>query len=146
MIGLVGRESEAEDLDALGGLHQRSPLLAATLALAMMSLAGLPPLAGFFGKFLILKAVLQAGGQQGAYYYLLAIALAGVVVSLYYYLGVVRAIYWSRPTVEHQSPLPVSRLIRCSLYGCLAGMLYLGLFPGSLLAAAVEAVKVFAFK
>ena len=146
VIGLVGRESEAEDLDALGGLHQRSPLLAATLALAMMSLAGLPPLAGFFGKFLILKAVLQAGGQQGAYYYLLAIALAGVVVSLYYYLGVVRAIYWSRPTVEHQSPLPVSRLIRCSLYGCLAGMLYLGLFPGSLLAAAVEAVKVFAFK
>ena len=83
---------------ALAGLNQRSPLLAATMTLAMVSLAGIPPLAGFFGKFLLLKAVIeqaQATGNHG-YYCLAFTALAGVVISLYYYFGVIRAIYWSK--------------------------------------------------
>ena len=60
VICLVLRQVEGEDLSALAGLHHRSPLLAATMTLAMASLAGIPPLAGFFGKFLLLKAVIEA--------------------------------------------------------------------------------------
>ena len=61
VICLVLRQVEGEDVGALAGLHRRSPLLAATMTLAMASLAGIPPLAGFFGKFLLLKAVIEQG-------------------------------------------------------------------------------------
>ena len=87
---------------ALAGLNQRSPLLAATLTLAMVSLAGIPPLAGFFGKFLLFKSVIAAAQTTGnhGYYCLAFTALAGVVISLYYYFGVIRAIYWSKDVPE----------------------------------------------
>src|SRR3954463_3177249 len=93
VIALVMRHLESEDVSALAGLSQRSPVLALTLTLAMVSLAGIPPLAGFFGKFLLLKAVIQQGQATGnhGYYCLAFTALAGVLMSFYYYLNVVRA-------------------------------------------------------
>jgi NADH-quinone oxidoreductase subunit N len=121
---------QTDDLGLLAGLHRRSPLLAATLTLSLVSLAGIPPLAGFFGKFLLLKAVLARGAEDPRYYGLTAVALVGVVISLYYYLSVVRAIYWSRPATESIEPLAVSRLTRGVLYACLASTLVLGIFPG----------------
>ena len=83
VICLVMRKVEGEDISALAGLNQRSPLLAAALTLAMVSLAGIPPLAGFLGKFLLLKAVMEQGAVNPAYYWLVAVALFGVVVSIY---------------------------------------------------------------
>src|SRR2546426_2982259 len=68
VICLVMRKLEGEDISALAGLHQRSPLLAATMTLAMVSLGGIPPLAGFFGKFLLFKAVLENGPLHPGYY------------------------------------------------------------------------------
>ena len=96
VICLVMRHLDNEDISALAGLNQRSPLLATTLTLAMVSLAGIPPLAGFFGKFLLLKAVIEQGAVNPGYYCLAFTALAGVVMSLYYYGNVIRAIYWSQ--------------------------------------------------
>src|SRR5882672_1947116 len=107
VICLVMRTVEGEDISALAGLNQRSPLLAGTLTLAMVSLAGIPPLAGFFGKFLLLKAAVEQGVSNHAYYWLVAIAITGVVISLYYYFGVVRVIYWSKDAAE-LSPIPIS--------------------------------------
>ncbi len=141
VICLVMRQVEGEDISALAGLHQRSPLLAATMTLAMVSLAGIPPLAGFFGKFLLLKSIIAQAPAQPGYYCLAFTALAGVVISLYYYFGVVRAIYWSQPAPDLSS-IPTSNPIRVSLYACMAGMFYLGLFPGALVNLANEAVKV----
>ena len=63
-----------------------------------------------------------------------------MVISLYYYFGVVRAIYWSSDPSD-LSPIVVSKPIRITLYGCIAGMLYLGLFPNRILEAATQAVK-----
>src|SRR6266702_1835076 len=63
VICLVMRQVEGEDIGTLAGLNQRSPLLAATLSIAMVSLGGIPPLAGFFGKFLLFKAALAQGPQ-----------------------------------------------------------------------------------
>src|SRR5205814_3385708 len=68
VIALVMRHLDSEDIGGLAGLSQRSPLLAATLTLAMVSLAGIPPLAGFFGKFLLLKAVIEQGATNHGYY------------------------------------------------------------------------------
>ncbi len=143
VISLVTRRGEGDDISALAGLGQRSPLLAATLTLAMVSLAGIPPLAGFFGKFLLIKAVVEQGAANPAYLWLLAVAVFGVLVSLYYYFGVVRVIYWSKDPPD-VSPIPISLPAGLALYGCLAGMLWLGLFPNTLVDLADKAVAVLA--
>ena len=142
VICLVCRESD--DIGALGGLHHRSPFLAAGLAMAMVSLAGIPPLAGFAGKLLLLLSVVERGGINPAYYWLALVALAGVVISLAYYLGVVRAIYWSKSAAD-TSPIRLSPTMQVSLAVCMAGMLYLGLFPNAVVQAATEAVKALRF-
>jgi NADH-quinone oxidoreductase subunit N len=140
VICVVLRQADGEDLSGLAGLHRRSPLLAAALTLSMASLAGIPPLAGFFGKFLLLKAVIEQALAHPGYYCLAFTALAGVVISLYYYFGVVRAIYWSDGPAD-LSPIQISTPIRISIYGCIAGMLYLGVFPNSVLNLANRAVE-----
>jgi NADH-quinone oxidoreductase subunit N len=141
VICLVMTKVEGEDISALAGLNQRSPLLATTLTLAMVSLAGIPPLAGFFGKFLLLKAVVEKGATNPAYYWLVGVAIFGVVISLYYYFGVVRAIYWSKDATD-LSPIPVSLPIKIAIYACVVGMLYLGLYPNAAVNLADKAVAV----
>jgi NADH-quinone oxidoreductase subunit N len=107
----------------------------------MMSLAGIPPMAGFFGKFLLLKAVLQRGAVNHGYYCLVFTALAGIVISFYYYFGVIRAIYWSKNTSD-LTPIHLSGAIKFSVCVCIAGMFWLGLFPSTVLNLATEAAKV----
>ena len=143
VITLVMRHLETENISALAGLGQRSPLLAATLTLAMVSLAGLPPLAGFFGKFLLLKSVIDLGAANHAYYYLAFVALVGVVISIYYYFGVVKAVYWGQP--NDKLPLPISWPARLAIFVCLAGMLWLGLAPGGMLDWAREGAAVLGY-
>jgi NADH-quinone oxidoreductase subunit N len=138
VLCVVLRKAEAEDITALAGLHQRSPLLAAILTLAMVSLAGIPPLAGFFGKFLLFKSALEQAPSEPAFYWLVALAIVGVVISLWYYFGLVRAIYWSRDVADLSS-IQVGWPIRLSLYACAAGMLFLGLYPNPTVKAADRA-------
>ncbi len=141
VISIVMRHVEVDDIAALAGLHQRSPLLASVLTLSMVSLAGIPPLAGFFGKFLLLKAVLEQGPQ---YYWLIGVAIVGVSISIYYYFGVIRAIYWSGKSADN-STLLISKPMQLALYACVAGMLYLGLFPNTALELANRATGVLRF-
>ena len=141
ILSLVLPRTEAADITALAGLSQRSPVLASAMALAMVSLAGIPPLAGFFGKFLLLKAAVEQGATNPAFYWLVGIALAGVVISIWYYFGVIRAIYWSKDPAD-LSPIEVPYPIRLTLYACMAGMLYLGIFPSAALQLTTQAVRV----
>ena len=134
VITLVMRHLATEDISGLAGLNQRSPLLAATLTIAMVSLAGIPPLAGFFGKFLLLKSVIEAAQttHNHGYYCLAFTALVGVIISLYYYFGVIRAIYWSKDPAD-LSPIELSSPAKLSIWACLAGIFWIGLFPNTLL-------------
>jgi NADH-quinone oxidoreductase subunit N len=141
VICLVTRNADGEDISVLAGLNQRSPFLAAALTLSMVSLAGIPPMAGFFGKFLLLKALVENGPAHHAYYWLTAAAIFGVVVSIYYYFGVVQAIYWSKDA-PRQPVIPVALPARLTLYACIAGMLYLGIFPNAVVSASTSAVAV----
>ena len=141
VIALVMRHLDTEDVSGLAGLNQRSPLLAATMTTAMVSLAGIPPLAGFFGKFLLLKAVIERGADNHGYYCLAFTALVGVVISLYYYFGVIRAIYWGRETPD-MSAISLSRPMKVAIWVCLAGMFWLGLMPNTVLALAQSAAEV----
>ncbi len=138
VIALVMRHLDTEDISGLAGLNQRSPLLAATMTLAMVSLAGIPPLAGFFGKFLLLKAVIEQGAANHGYYCLAFTALAGVVISLYYYFGVIRAIYWSKEAAD-LSPIELSAPAKLTAWACIAGMFWIGLFPNVVLNLATAA-------
>jgi NADH-quinone oxidoreductase subunit N len=141
VICVAMRHFENEDISALAGLNRRSPLLATTMTLAMMSLAGIPPMAGFFGKFLLLKAVLQQGAANHGYYCLAFTALVGIVISFYYYFGVIRAIYWGKNTSD-LTPIHLSGAIKLSIAVCITGMFWLGLFPNTVLNLATEATKV----
>ena len=123
------------------GFQFQLMLLISLLGLFFFALAGIPPLAGFFGKFLLLKAVIEQGAANRAYYCLAFTALAGVIISIYYYFGVIRAIYWPQ-TAGDLSPVRISRPIRFAIYACIAGMFYLGLFPGAIVNLAAEAVRI----
>ena len=131
---VIVAKPELCSIGALAGLSRRSPLLALAMTLGMMSLAGVPPLAGFFGKFLLFKAVIQAAQttHNHGYYCLVFTALAGVIISLYYYFGVVRAIYWSKDATD-LSPIPLSGAAKISIAICIAGMFWLGIFPNTVL-------------
>ncbi len=143
VFALVLRKLDTDNISGLAGLNQRSPLLATTLTLAMVSLAGIPPLAGFLGKFFLFRALLVQGAVDPVYYWLTGVAIFGVVVSLYYYFGVVREIYWSKDATD-LSPIKISRPAKLATIICIAGMLWLGLFPSVVLSWADAAVKVLA--
>jgi NADH-quinone oxidoreductase subunit N len=140
VICLVMRGVEGEDVSAISGLHQRSPLLAVSMSLAMISLAGIPPLAGFFGKFLLFRALLERAALDPAFYWLIGIAVVGVVISFYYYLGVVRAIFWSEGAPS-PAAIPLSGPTRWALYTCIAAMLYLGLYPNPMVKLSTAAAS-----
>jgi NADH-quinone oxidoreductase subunit N len=144
VVAIVMRNAQDEDISALAGLPQRSPLLATALTLSMVSLAGIPPLAGFFGKFLLFRGMVERGGLQPAYYGLIGIALLGVVISFYYYLGVVRVMFWS-DLPGPAAPIHVSWPSRGVLIVCIVGMIYLGVFPNRTLNASGQATKVLSF-
>ncbi|MGH7941020.1 MAG: NADH-quinone oxidoreductase subunit N [Limisphaerales bacterium] len=140
VINLAMRHLDDEDVSGLAGLNQRSPLLATTMTFSMVSLAGLPPLAGFFGKFLLLRAIIAEGPTNYGYYYLAFIALAGIVISFYYYFGVIRAIYWSKETPD-LSPIRLSGPAKFSIVLCIAGMIWLGTFPNIVVNLADQAAR-----
>ena len=77
------------------------------------------------------------------FYTLVGIALFGIVVSFYYYLGVVRAIYWARASDYSRIDVPLG--LQVSLYVCIAGMLYLGIFPNSMTNITHDAVSALKF-
>jgi NADH-quinone oxidoreductase subunit N len=139
VVTLVMRHLETEDISGLAGLAGRSPLLAGTMTLSMVSLAGLPPLAGFFGKFLLLKAVIDQGPMNHCFYCLAFIALAGVVISIYYYFGIIRAIFWGE--AKEKLPIQISWPIRGAIFLCIAGMFWLGMFPAELLDLAKDSAS-----
>ena len=140
VIALVLRHLDTEEISGLAGLNQRSPLLAATMTISMVSLAGIPPLAGFFGKFLLLKSAVEAAQTTGnhGYYCLVFTALAGVVISIFYYFGVVRAIYWSKEAKD-LSPIQLSAPAMVTAWVCIGGIFWLGLFPNTILNLATQA-------
>ncbi len=143
VISIVTRHTDSDDIGAFAGLGRRSPLLAAALTFAMVGLAGVPPLAGFFGKFLLMKSALQEGVSAPAYYCLIGVAVFGVVVSLYYYFGVIRAMFWSKEPAD-LSPIPVPGTLKLTLAVCMGAMLVLGVYWKPLIEAATQAVAVFA--
>ncbi len=134
VIVLFFISSKSDEIKDYAGLVKRSPLLACTLLLALVSLAGVPPLAGFFGKFTLLMAAVNSG-----LVWLALIAAVNIVISLYYFLMVAKRIYVDAP--HSASPILVSRPMRLLLGVAIVGMVGIGIFQGPVLDAAMTAVK-----
>ncbi|HSU85301.1 MAG TPA: NADH-quinone oxidoreductase subunit N [Chthoniobacterales bacterium] len=132
VVGVVRRETGGDDLADFAGLRSRSPLLAACMAIFMLSLAGLPPLAGFFGKFYLFSAALRSGSNHGLLW-LVALALFGSLVSLYYYLIVLKAVFVDQSN-EPDFALRPDFLQRVAVAVLAGAVLLLGITPGMLVA------------
>ncbi len=130
IVGFVRQTTGGDDLKDFAGLSSRSPLLAGCMAIFMLSLAGLPPLAGFFGKFYLFSTAFRAGENHGLLW-LVALALFGSFVSLYYYLIVLKMIFVSEaPSSATQSPVASGDFLRRMVVLVLAAVvLLLGIAP-----------------
>lgn len=126
VISSIENQTGKVGMNDYNGLHKTNPLLAFVMTLAMFSLAGIPPFAGFFSKILIFTAVTSTGSM--ALYMLVLIALINTIISLYYYLLVVKAM-WIAPgecSIEKYDSMRCERVALCI---CVAGIILLGLVP-----------------
>jgi NADH-quinone oxidoreductase subunit N len=149
VVGWVRRETGGDNISNFCSLARKSPLLAMYMGVFMLSLAGLPPLAGFFGKFYLFSAALDAGQNNGLLW-LVAIALLGNFISLYYYLMVLKAVFVDEPRALPAAEVPVSptaRGLRMNQTGerfviglLAAAVLVLGVLPDTLLARIAAAL------
>lgn len=135
---LLSREGfESEEIADLAGLNQRSPLYAGIMAVTMFSLAGIPPLAGFYAKLSVLQALVVSG--EAAYLYLAVFAVLMSLIGAFYYLRVIKVMYFDAPiTASHVVAGADVRVVLC-LNGLL--IIVLGLMPGGLMALCARSVR-----
>jgi NADH-quinone oxidoreductase subunit N len=125
VISAVEGASERTDIAAYKGLYRTNPKLAFVMMLAVFSLAGIPPFAGFFSKFFIFAAAAREGE-----YVLVLIALLNTVISLYYYLLIIKAMFLETTEEPAVAKFRTDGYNKLSLIICTIGILALGFFSG----------------
>jgi NADH-quinone oxidoreductase subunit N len=123
VVEVVSRAAGSDNVDAYRGLARRSPLLALAMLLFLLSLGGIPFVAGFWAKLYVFLAGVESG--------LVSLVFLGAVltvVALYYYLLVARRMYIDAP--EQSGPVPVPPLIGVAILVCVAGIVGIGVYPG----------------
>ena len=137
IILLLAREGfESEEITDLAGLNQRSPLFAGVMAICMFSLAGVPPLVGFYAKLAVLQALVSSG--QGLYLALAVFAVMMSLVGAFYYLRVVKVMYFDAPITATTVSAPIDVRAVLSINGAL--VLILGIVPGGLMTLCARAI------
>jgi NADH-quinone oxidoreductase subunit N len=134
VIMLLSRAGfEAEELEDFKGLNQRSPWFAAVMMVLLLSLAGVPPMMGFYAKLAVLQAVLAAGQL-----WLAIVAVLFSLVGAYYYLRIIKLMYFDQATDRNRIVASGDMRVALSLNGI--AILVLGLLPGPLMAACATAI------
>jgi NADH-quinone oxidoreductase subunit N len=136
LLARAGHESE--EIADLAGLNQRSPLYAGVMAISMLSLAGLPPLVGFYAKLGVLQALIASGKTS-----YLVLAIFAVIMSLigaFYYLRVVKVMYFDAPQQHNAQPIsaPADAKAVLAINGAL--ILILGIAPGGLMTLCAQSI------
>lgn len=126
----------SDQIEDYSGLSRRSPLLAAAMMVFLLSLAGVPPLAGFIGKIYVFTAAMHEGLIT-----LVIIGLINIVISMYYYLVVVKKMYIAPPT-DHR-PIPLSAPMKAVVYATVVGTVALGVYPKPFIEWAVASTSLF---
>lgn len=137
IILLLAREGfESEEIADLAGLNERSPLFAGVMAICMFSLAGIPPLVGFYAKLAVLQALVASG--QVLYISLAIFAVMMSLIGAFYYLRVVKVMYFDSPLTATTVSAPRDVQAVLSINGAL--VLILGIVPGGLMTLCFNAV------
>jgi NADH-quinone oxidoreductase subunit N len=121
VASVISEQTGKENVDDYKGLYKTNPLLSWILALALFSLAGIPPTAGFFGKLFLITA----GASKGAYWFITFVSL-NLIVSLYYYLRIIRAVFMDK----NEQPIEKIRINPAAKLGlliCGAGIILIGM-------------------
>jgi NADH-quinone oxidoreductase subunit N len=134
VVIVMSRYVEGEDLDQYAGLARRAPVLSAILAICLLSLAGLPPLAGFFSKLYLFWAAAERG-----LYVTVVLGVINSAISLYYYARVIRAMYTAEPTTDRPISVPLAPAV--SLGAAALGVLIIGIFSSPFINAAIGAAN-----
>ncbi|WP_421955885.1 NADH-quinone oxidoreductase subunit NuoN [Polaromonas sp.] len=140
IIMLLARAGhESEEITDLAGLNQRSPLYAGVMAICMFSLAGLPPLVGFYAKLAVLQALISSA--LTSYLVLAVFAVLMSLVGAFYYLRVVKVMYFDAPQANNNQPIsaPADARVVLSINGAL--ILILGIAPGGLMALCAQSIS-----
>ena len=117
----ISSQTNRENIDDYKGLYQTNPFLSWVLALALFSLAGIPPTAGFFGKLFLLTA----GASKGSYLFIIVAAL-NMIISLYYYLRVIRSVFMDKND-QPLEKINIEPSAKLGLMICAAGIVLVGL-------------------
>ncbi|MGB3075491.1 MAG: NADH-quinone oxidoreductase subunit N, partial [Chitinophagales bacterium] len=120
VVALVSSRTGKEDVDDYKGFYQSNPMLALLFTLSLFSLAGIPPTAGFFGKFFLL----MSGAGKGNFL-LITIAALNMVVSLYYYLRIVKVMFMDHQDTPMEK-ISITLFPKISLLACMAGIIIIG--------------------
>jgi NADH-quinone oxidoreductase subunit N len=137
VVLVVGRGQEQYvNLDDYSGLGRRRPFLALAFSVFLLSLAGIPATAGFMGKFFLFTAAMES-----RMYWLTLVGLMASAIGLYYYLRVIVFMYMREPAADDTQTIAVPVPVAVAIAIMLAGTLYLGILPGSLLKLASEAAR-----
>jgi NADH-quinone oxidoreductase subunit N len=140
VVSVVQQQGGGERLTDFAGLSRRAPVLSFCMMIFMLSLAGIPPLAGFFGKFYIFSSVLSAGPKNLGLLWLVILALGMSAVSLYYYLQVLKQIYVADPPAAPiHSPTPILSQVILTLVAL--AVVLLGCAPDLLVRPLTQAIK-----
>jgi NADH-quinone oxidoreductase subunit N len=138
IILLLARQGfESEEITDLAGLNQRSPLFAGVMATCLFSLAGIPPMVGFYAKLAVLQSLIASG--QGFYIGLAIYAVLMSLIGAFYYLRVVKVMYFDEPVTATTVSAPADVRVVLSINGLM--VLVLGILPGALMALCAQAVK-----
>ena len=137
VILLLAREGfESEEIADLAGLNQRSPLYAGVMAVCLFSMAGIPPLVGFYAKLSVLQALVASG--QGLYIALAVFAVLMSLIGAFCCLRVVKLMYFDAPLTATSVSAPLDVRVVLTVNGAL--VLVLGLLPGGLMALCADAI------
>lgn len=136
LLARAGHESE--EITDLAGLNQRSPLFAGVMAVCMFSLAGVPPVVGFYAKLGVLQALVAS--QQTSYVFLAVFAVVMSLIGAFYYLRVVKVMYFDAPNISMPTDIiaPADARVVLSINGAL--VLLLGIMPGGLMTLCTQAI------
>ncbi|MEK7344633.1 MAG: NADH-quinone oxidoreductase subunit NuoN [Pseudomonadota bacterium] len=137
VIMLLARQGfESEEITDLAGLNQRSPLYAGVMAICLFSMAGIPPMVGFYAKLSVLQSLIVSG--QGFYIGLAIFAVLMSLIGAFYYLRVVKVMYFDEPVTATTVSATTDVRVVLSINGLL--VLVLGVVPGALMALCADAI------
>ncbi len=133
VIAIISKRTGTDEIEGYEGMSKRSPFLSLCMLICLASLAGLPPLAGFMGKFYLFAYAVQAG-----YVYLAVIGFIFSTISVYYYFRILKSMYFME--AKDESIISFSPLLRVVLILVIVGLFLIGILPQSFISSAIESV------